>query len=182
MNVQHTPIDGVVVIEPRTFHDDRGFLLETWSLDRYREAGLPAAFAQDNLSRSRRGVLRGMHFQANNPQGKLVSAPLGEVFDVAVDLREGSATFGQWWGCMLTQDNHRQLWIPPGCAHGFLVISEAAVVTYKCTAYYDPASERTLLWNDPDVGIEWPMEPTIISAKDRAGQRLRDLAATPIAR
>src|SRR5690606_17547206 len=108
--------------------------------------------------------------------------PVGEVFDVAVDLREDSPTFGRWWGETLSQDNHRQLWIPPGCAHGFLVLSESAVVTYKCSAYYDPASERTLLWNDPDVGIAWPFEPAIISPKDRAGKRLRDLVPASIAR
>jgi len=176
------PLKGLLLFEPAVHEDERGTVMEVWSLERYRSAGLPAGFVQDNLSRSRHGVLRGMHFQVGNPQGKLINVPVGEVFDVAVDLREDSPTFGRWWGETLSQDNHRQLWIPPGCAHGFLVLSESAVVTYKCSAYYDPASERTLLWNDPDVGIAWPFEPAIISPKDRAGKRLRVLVPASIAR
>lgn len=175
MNITRAPLDGVLVLEPRVHTDERGYLVEVWSRDRYREAGIPTDFAQDNISRSARGVLRGMHFQRRQPQGKLVTAPVGEVFDVAVDLRRESPTFGAWWGCILSAENHRQLWIPPGCAHGFLVLSDEALLTYKCTTYYDAASDCTLLWSDPDVGIEWPAEPTVISEKDRQGLRLRDL-------
>ena len=177
MKVARTPLDGLLVIDPDVHPDERGYLMETWRRDRYRDSGLPPAFAQDNLSRSRRGVLRGLHFQYGRPQGKLVSTPLGEVFDVAVDLRGESGTFGKWWGCILSADNHRQLYMPPGFAHGFLVLSEEALVAYKCTEPYDPAAQGTLLWNDPDIAIAWPAEPTLISAKDRAGTRLSDLAA-----
>jgi dTDP-4-dehydrorhamnose 3,5-epimerase len=174
--VQRTPIDGLLVIEPQAFEDERGYLVETWSRDRFRAAGLPTEFAQDNVSRSARGVLRGLHFQYGRPQGKLVTTPDGEVFDVAVDLRRASPTFGRWWGCTLSAANHRQLWIPPGFAHGFLVLSDHALVAYKCTEPYDPAAQGTILWNDPDIGIDWPEQPRLISPKDRAARPLRAVA------
>lgn len=182
MNIVRTPLSGMLVIEPRIFEDERGQFFETWSRRRYEEAGLPGEFVQDNVSRSKRGVLRGLHFQSPNPQGKLVQAVQGEIWDLGVDLRQDSPTFGQTFGCAVSATNRRQVWIPPGFAHGFLVMSDAAVVVYKCTAYYEPAAERTLLWNDPDLGIDWPAEPTIISAKDRAGVRLKELAAAQPAR
>jgi dTDP-4-dehydrorhamnose 3,5-epimerase len=172
--VQPTPLDGLLVLEPEAFHDERGYLVETWSRDRYRDAGLPADFAQDNVSRSMRGVLRGLHYQYSTPQGKLVSTPEGAVFDVAVDLRREAPTFGRWFGCILSADNHRQLWIPPGFAHGFLVLSDHALVAYKCTTPYDPAAQGTILWNDPDIGIAWPEEPRILSDKDRNARPLRE--------
>jgi dTDP-4-dehydrorhamnose 3,5-epimerase len=165
----------MLLIEPRVFYDERGHFLESWNRRRYEEAGITSAFVQDNVSHSRRGVLRGLHLQTSDPQGKLVQALVGEVWDVGVDLRRDSPTFGQSFGCSVSATNRRQLWIPPGFAHGFLVLSEAAVVGYKCTAYYDPSVEQTLRWDDPDLAIAWPAEPTIISDKDRAGLRLRDL-------
>ena len=170
MNVLKTAIDGVLIIEPKKFGDTRGYFLESFSQKRYEEAGIKGPFVQDNLSFSRRGVLRGLHFQDPNPQGKLVSAPLGEVFDVAVDIRKGSTTFGQWVGVTLSAENGRQLWVPPGLAHGFLVVSETALFSYKCTNYYSPTSEHCLLWNDPDIGIEWPFtEGVELSQKDLKG-------------
>jgi dTDP-4-dehydrorhamnose 3,5-epimerase len=174
--VHHTPLDGLLVIEPPAFEDERGYLVETWSRERYRAAGLPGEFAQDNVSCSVRGVLRGLHYQYSTPQGKLVSTPVGVVFDVAVDLRRTSPTFGRWWGSILSADNHRQLWIPPGFAHGFLVLSDSALVAYKCSTPYDPAAQGTILWNDPDIGIAWPEEPAILSDKDRNARPLRDVA------
>jgi dTDP-4-dehydrorhamnose 3,5-epimerase len=175
--VQRTTLDGLLLIEPQAFEDERGYLVETWSRERYHEAGLPAEFAQDNVSCSKRGVLRGLHYQFSVPQGKLVSTPVGVVFDVAVDLRRDSATFGGWWGCLLSAENHRQLWIPPGFAHGFLVLSDYALVAYKCSTPYDPAAQRTILWNDPDIGIAWPEAPVLLSEKDRNAPRLRAVAA-----
>jgi dTDP-4-dehydrorhamnose 3,5-epimerase len=175
--IEPTPIDGLLVMQPQAYHDERGYLVETWSRLRYRTAGLPDEFAQDNVSCSTRGVLRGLHYQYSTPQGKLVSTPYGVVFDVAVDLRRESPTFGGWWGCILSADNHRQLWIPPGFAHGFLVLSDHALVAYKCSAPYDPAAQGTILWNDPDIGIEWPEAPALMSEKDRTAQPLRALEA-----
>lgn len=170
MNVLKTAIDGVLIIEPKKFGDARGYFLESFSQKRYEEAGIKGPFVQDNLSFSRRGVLRGLHFQDPNPQGKLVSAPLGEVFDVAVDIRKGSSTFGKWVGVMLSAENGRQLWVPPGLAHGFLVVSETALFSYKCTDYYSPSSEHCLLWNDPDIGIQWPFKDEVeLSQKDLKG-------------
>jgi dTDP-4-dehydrorhamnose 3,5-epimerase len=175
MNVIPCKLDGLLVIEPRVFGDARGFFLESWQAERYRQAGVSGEFVQDNLSSSRRGILRGLHFQSPNPQGKLVQALEGEIFDVAVDLRRGSPTFGRWEGIVLSAQNRRQLWVPPGFAHGFAVVSETALFHYKCTAYYSPADECTLSWNDPDLGIPWPVDEPILSAKDRAGFRLRDI-------
>ncbi len=176
MDIIKTEIDGLLIIEPKVFGDERGYFLETYSQKRYQEAGIPEVFVQDNLSMSRRGVLRGLHFQHPNAQGKLVSCPMGEVFDVAVDIRKGSKTFGKWVGVHLSGENKRQFWIPPGFAHGFLVLSETALFSYKCTEYYSPEDEKTILWNDPEIRIEWPMkEDVILSGKDKVGPPLRFL-------
>lgn len=176
MKVIETKLPGVVIIEPKVFGDERGFFLETFHADRYRElAGICYAFVQDNHSRSSRGVLRGLHFQRTRPQGKLVRVVEGEVFDVAVDVRPGSATFGQWAGVILSGENKRQFWVPPGFAHGFVVLSDTADFEYKCTDYYQPADEACLLWNDPDVGIDWPIENPQLSEKDLQGRLLKDL-------
>ncbi len=176
VDIIKTEIDGLLIIEPKVFGDERGYFLETYSQKRYQEAGIPDVFVQDNLSMSRRGVLRGLHFQDPNAQGKLVSCPMGEVFDIAVDIRKGSKTFGKWVGVHLSGDNKRQFWIPPGFAHGFLVLSERALFSYKCTAYYSPKDEKTILWNDPEIGIEWPiMESLHLSAKDKLGVALSSL-------
>jgi dTDP-4-dehydrorhamnose 3,5-epimerase len=177
MKVIKTKLDGCVIIEPKVFGDKRGFFKETFQAERYKEAGLELAFVQDNHSRSTQGVLRGLHYQKTKPQGKLVSCSQGEVFDVAVDLRPGSSTFGQWAGVLLTGDNHIQFYVPPGFAHGFVVLSETADFQYKCTDYYDPSDEGGLIWNDPDVGIEWPLgdiEPKL-SEKDMILPQLKDL-------
>lgn len=175
MKVIETALPGVLIIEPKAFGDHRGFFLETFQVERYREAGITLPFVQDNHSRSQRGVLRGLHFQKTRPQGKLVSVSRGAVYDVAVDIDPASATYGQFVGVELNDDNHRQLWIPPGYAHGFCVLSEVADFQYKCTDFYFPADEGGLLWNDPDVGIPWPIEAPQLSAKDANNPRLRDL-------
>lgn len=175
MNVIETALPGVLIIEPKAFGDHRGFFLETFQVERYREAGITLPFVQDNHSRSQRGVLRGLHFQKTRPQGKLVSVSRGAVYDVAVDIDPASATYGQFVGVELNDDNHRQLWIPPGYAHGFCVLSEVADFQYKCTDFYFPADEGGLLWNDPDVGIPWPITEPQLSAKDVNNPRLRDL-------
>jgi dTDP-4-dehydrorhamnose 3,5-epimerase len=177
MNVIKTNIDGVVIIEPKVFGDDRGFFLETFQAERYKEmAGIDLPFVQDNHSRSGKNVLRGLHFQKMNPQGKLVRVVRGEVFDVAVDIRRDSPTYGQWAGVILSEDNKNQFWVPPGLAHGFVVLSDVADFEYKCTDYYDPTDEGCLMWNDPTVDIEWPegIEP-ILSAKDQEGLTLGEL-------
>ena len=175
MNVVETALPGVLIIEPKAFGDHRGFFLETFQVERYRDAGITLPFVQDNHSRSQRGVLRGLHFQKTRPQGKLVSVSRGAVYDVAVDIDPASATYGQFVGVELNDDNHRQLWIPPGYAHGFCVLSEVADYQYKCTDFYFPADEGGLLWNDPDVGIPWPITEPQLSAKDANNPRLRDL-------
>ena len=175
MKVTQTDLPGVVVIEPKVFGDERGFFLETFQAERYRAlADISAKFVQDNHSRSRRGVLRGLHAQKQQPQGKLVRAARGEIFDVVADIDPRSATFGRWVGVTLSDTNHRQLWIPPGYAHGFVVISEIADFEYKCTDYYHPQSETGVIWNDPDLDIAWPIEDPILSDKD---QRLPTLAS-----
>jgi dTDP-4-dehydrorhamnose 3,5-epimerase len=178
MKVVETPLEGAVVLEPRVFGDDRGFFLETFNAQRFANHQLPCAFLQDNLSFSRRGVLRGLHFQNPEPQGKLVWVLQGAVFDVAVDLRRNSPTFGRWYGVDLNSDNKRQFYVPEGFAHGFIVTSETALFTYKCTRVYSPGTEKSLLWNDPDLGITWPdgLVPQL-SAKDLEGRRLRDFSA-----
>ncbi|MDG9667320.1 dTDP-4-dehydrorhamnose 3,5-epimerase [Hahella sp. CR1] len=167
MKVIRTKLSGVVIIEPKVFGDHRGFFMETYQVARYREeAGIDMEFVQDNHSRSGRGVLRGLHFQKTKPQGKLVRVTQGEVFDVAVDLRKGSPTFGQWEAVILSGENHLQFYVPPGFAHGFCVLSDTADFQYKCTDYYDPSDEGGLIWNDPDVGIEWPVDAPKLSSKD----------------
>lgn len=176
MQVISTKIDDVKVIQPDLYKDDRGFFLETFSKERYQAAlGITDDFVQDNYSHSKRNVLRGLHFQNKNPQGKLVQVLSGEVFDVAVDLRKQSATFGQWIGVHLTAENKKQLWVPAGFAHGFVVLSSHADFHYKCTNYYDPQSEQCLLWNDPDINIAWPIDNPILSAKDKQGLLLSDI-------
>lgn len=175
MNVIPTDIPDVLLIEPRVFRDDRGYFKETYERNRYTEIGIDLEFVQDNVSHSSRGTLRGLHYQIEHPQGKLVQVLRGEVFDVAVDMRRDSATFGRWVGETLSRDNHRQLYIPPGFAHGFCVIGDDADVFYKCTDFYFPAHERTLLWNDSDIGIEWPFEgEPVLSEKDARGAHLAD--------
>lgn len=175
MNVLTCDLAGLLVIEPKVHGDPRGFFLETWNLRRYREAGLGADFVQDNVSFSRRGTLRGVHFQNPNPQGKLLLVMQGEVFDVAVDLRCSSPTFGKWHGLVLSGENKRQFYVPPGFGHAFLVLSDTALFHYKCTEFYSPRDEVSIRWNDPDIGIEWPMKEPLVSERDANGLRLRDL-------
>ena len=178
MQVITTAISGVFVLEPRVFGDPRGFFTESYNRRTFAEAtGLDIDFVQDNHSRSRKGVLRGLHYQIQQPQGKLVRVTSGAVFDVAVDVRRSSRTFGRWVGVELSEENHRQLWVPPGMAHGFLVLSETADFMYKTTDYYAPEHERSIAWNDPSIGIEWPLaahgiDAPQLSEKDRVGQLL----------
>lgn len=177
MNVIETVLPGVLILEPKVFGDERGFFFESWNARLFRErTGVELAFVQDNHSRSRRGVLRGLHYQIRQPQGKLVRVACGTIFDVAVDLRRSSPTFGQWTGADLSEVNRRQLWVPPGFGHGFLVLSEMAEVLYKATDYYAPEHERSLLWNDPSVGVAWPLEgiSPVLSGKDAQGSPLED--------
>ena len=172
MQITPTAIPEVVIIEPKVFRDDRGFFLESFQADKYRAAGITQPMVQDNLSGSIRGVLRGLHYQIHKPQGKLVSAIAGEVFDVAVDLRRSSPTFGRWVGTPLSAASRRQIWVPAGFAHGFYVLSDWAEVCYKVTDFYDPSSERTLIWNDPAVAIRWPLRDgskPLLSPKDTQG-------------
>jgi dTDP-4-dehydrorhamnose 3,5-epimerase len=174
MKFTPTAIPDVLLIEPRVFGDSRGFFMETYQARLFTEAGIPTDFVQDNHSGSQQGILRGLHYQIRQAQGKLVRVVAGEVFDVVVDLRCKSPFFGKWVGMLLSAENKRQLWIPPGFAHGFYVLSNWAEFTYKATDFYAPEWERTLLWNDPDLGIEWPLingQPPILSAKDAVGKR-----------
>ena len=176
MNIVQTSLQDCVIIEPKVFRDERGFFLETFHTSRYADlAGISLPFVQDNYSRSSKGVLRGLHFQKTKLQGKLVSVVRGEVYDVAVDIRKGSSTFGQWVGVILSEENKKQLWVPPGFAHGFVVLSEIADFEYKCTDYYDPSDEGSILWNDPDLAISWPVENPILSDKDINANKLADL-------
>jgi len=175
MNLLKCELPGLIIIEPKVFGDARGFFMETWNQRRYQEAGIDAQFVQDNISFSRQGTLRGLHFQNPSPQGKLVSVWEGEVFDVAVDLRQSSPTFGKWHGLRLSSENKRQFYIPPGFAHGFLVLSQTAMFHYKCTDFYSPKNENTIRWDDPDIGIQWPTAQPTLSEKDAKGQRLRYL-------
>ncbi len=175
MKITTTALPGVLIIEPKAFGDARGFFLETFQSERYAKAGITLPFVQDNHSRSQRGVLRGLHLQSNRPQGKLVSVSRGSVFDVAVDIDPQSATFGQYVGVELRDDNHLQLWIPPGYAHGFCVLSEVADFQYKCTDFYYPEDEAGIIWNDPDVNIAWPLDNPLLSEKDQQLPRLREL-------
>jgi dTDP-4-dehydrorhamnose 3,5-epimerase len=177
MKVIETRLPGAVVIEPQVFGDARGLFYESYNEAKYREAGIDRHFVQSNVSRSARGVLRGLHYQWPNPQGKLVSVLEGEVFDVAVDIRRGSPTFGQWAGAMLTAQNHRHFWIPEGFAHGFCVLSEYATFTYQCTALYDAQADAGIAWNDADIGIDWPLSAPLLSGKDAKAPLLRDVPA-----
>ncbi len=174
MKVLTCDIAGLLILEPKVFGDARGFFLETYNERRYREAGLDATFVQDNLSFSRRGILRGLHFQNPNPQGKLLQVLQGEVFDVAVDVRRSSPTFGRWHGLMLSAENKLQFYIPPGFAHGFLVTSDTALFHYKCTELYSPKDEMAIRWDDPAIGIEWPMKDPLLSERDSKALRLSD--------
>ena len=176
MKVIETSLPGVVIIEPQVFGDARGFFYESYNRAKYHEAGITRQFVQSNVSRSAKSVLRGLHYQSPNPQGKLVSVLEGEVFDVAVDIRRDSPTFGQWVGAMLTADNHRHFWIPEGFAHGFCVLSEFATFAYQCTALYDHAADASVRWNDPDIGIDWPVSSPLLSDKDEKAPLLKDVA------
>ena len=175
MNIRETSLPGVVLLEPKVFRDERGFFIETFNTRSLAGSGVPAEFVQDNHSRSTHGVVRGLHYQLRSPQGKLVHIARGRIFDVAVDIRLGSPHFGEWFGTELNDETLASLWIPPGFAHGFCVLSDVADVIYKCTTLYDPADDRGILWNDPAVGIEWPVESPIVSLKD---SRLRKLSDT----
>lgn len=177
MKVTATALPEVLILEPKVVGDSRGFFMESFNANTFREAtGLDVQFVQDNHSRSARGVLRGLHYQLQQPQGKLVRVPRGRVFDVAVDMRESSPNFGKWVGVELSEDNHRQLWVPAGFAHGFVVLSESADFLYKTTDYYAPAHERCLQWNDPAVGVQWPLDgiEPVLSAKDQLGKALAE--------
>jgi dTDP-4-dehydrorhamnose 3,5-epimerase len=177
MNIVETAIPGPLIIEPRVFGDERGFFMESWNAATFKAAGLDLDFVQDNHSHSAKGVLRGLHFQNPNAQGKLVRVASGTVFDVAVDLRRSSPHFGKWAGVELSAANKRMFWVPPGFAHGFVTLEDGTDFLYKCTALYDAASEHCLMWNDPDVGIEWPEQigPFQLSAKDQDGTPLREI-------
>ena len=175
MKVITCKLPGLLIIEPEVFGDARGFFMETWNRQRCHEAGLDWNFVQDNVSLSRRNILRGLHFQNPSAQGKLVYVLQGEVFDVAVDIRLSSPTFGQWHGLHLSAENKRQFLIPPGFAHGFVVLSETALFVYKCTEFYTPKNELTIAWNDPDIGIQWPLDNPQLSDKDARGLRLKDV-------
>ncbi|MBU3197722.1 dTDP-4-dehydrorhamnose 3,5-epimerase [Clostridium estertheticum] len=177
-NFIETKIDGVYIIEPKVFGDNRGYFMETYNKNDFFEAGLKMEFVQDNESKSKKGVLRGLHFQTKHTQGKLVRVTKGQVFDVAVDLRKGSATFGKWEGVILTDENKKQFYVPEGFAHGFLVMSDEAVFNYKCTDYYAPKYDSGVLWNDEDIAIEWPLdgiEEILLSDKDKIQKGLKDL-------
>ncbi|EAR56463.1 dTDP-6-deoxy-D-xylo-4-hexulose-3,5-epimerase [Photobacterium sp. SKA34] len=177
MKVIETEIPDVKIIEPSVFGDERGFFMETWNQKKFEElvAGRPTRFVQDNHSKSKKGILRGLHYQTENTQGKLVRVVSGEVFDVAVDIRKDSATFGRWVGVYLSAENKRQLWVPEGFAHGFYVTSDEAEFVYKCTDYYNPSAEHSILWNDNYLKIEWPIEgEVIVSEKDKAGNYFDD--------
>lgn len=170
MDVQTTAIPGLLLIQPKVFRDPRGFFTETFQRQRYRDAGIASEFVQDNFSRSSKGTLRGLHYQIEHSQGKLVQVLRGKIFDVVVDLRKSSPAFGRWLGFELGEENCQQVFVPTGCAHGFCVLTDSVDFTYKCTDYYFPEHERTLLWNDPAIGIEWPLtDEPILSAKDRVG-------------
>jgi dTDP-4-dehydrorhamnose 3,5-epimerase len=179
LKVTETSLPGVLLIEPAVFGDARGFFMETWHAERFRQAGIDAKFVQDNHSRSGRGVLRGLHYQEPNGQGKLVRCPRGALFDVAVDIRVGSPSFGKWFGSELSEENKRLMWIPAGFAHGFCALTDIAELVYKCTTFYDAPNERCILWNDPDIGIRWPIAQPLLSARDAAAPRLKEATGLP---
>ncbi len=175
MKVSKTPLEGVLIVEPKVFRDSRGMFCEVYSARRYEEHGITANFVQDNHSVSEKGVVRGLHYQINPGQAKLVRVSQGEVFDVVVDIRKGSHTYGKWWGIHLSGENNLQLYVPVGFAHGFCVLSESVEFLYKCSDYYSPENERGILWNDPDLAIDWPVENPIISEKDKVYPRLSEI-------
>ncbi len=179
LNVIETSLPGVLLLEPKVFADERGFFMETYHVARFRQLGIDVNFVQDNHSRSLRGVLRGLHYQEPNGQAKLVRCTQGALYDVAVDIRVGSPHFGKWVGAELTEENKRMLWVPVGFAHGFCALTDNADLVYKCTALYDPKSDRSILWNDPDLGIPWPIAAPLLSPKDAAAPRLKDAAVLP---
>lgn len=178
MEVKETNLDGVLIIKPKVFGDKRGFFKETYQYSKYRDAGIDFKFVQDNFSRSRKGVLRGLHFQNLFPQGKLVSCSRGAVFDVAVDINPLSPTCGQYVGVVLSEDNHEQLWVPPGFAHGFCVLTDEADFQYKCTDLYNPEDEGGIIWNDKDININWPVSDVVLSQKDKMNQTLEEFLCT----
>ena len=178
MEIVKTHIDGVLLIKPKVWGDPRGFFVETWQKDRYEAAGITRPFVQDNHSKSSFGILRGLHFQKKHPQGKLVSVSLGRVFDVAIDIRKESRTFGKWYGVELTQENQWQLWIEPGLAHGFVVTSDVAHFHYKCTEFYCPEDEGAIRWDDPEIAIDWPILDPELSKKDRAAHSFKEYTST----
>jgi dTDP-4-dehydrorhamnose 3,5-epimerase len=180
LNIRQTSLPGVLLIEPEVRGDDRGFFMETYRQDAFHAAGISATFVQDNHSRSARGVLRGLHYQEPNAQGKLVRCTRGAIFDVAVDIRRGSPTFSQWFGIELSDANKLMLWVPPGFAHGFCAMEDGSDLVYKCTTLYDPTSDRAILWNDPEIGIEWPIGEPVLSGKDTKAPRLSEATALPI--
>lgn len=177
MKIVKTKLQGCVVIEPKIFGDDRGFFLETFQASRYaQDAGINLPFVQDNYSRSAKGVLRGLHFQMRKPQGKLVRVVKGMVYDVAVDIRNGSSTYGEWEAVLLSEENKKQFWIPPGFAHGFMVMSDVADFEYKCTDYYDPGQEGCIIWNDEELNIPWPLKNPMLSDKDLLGKAFEHIS------
>jgi dTDP-4-dehydrorhamnose 3,5-epimerase len=180
MKLEKTKLNGVLSITPKVFGDARGNFFESWHSKNYEDAGIAFPFVQDNVSRSAKGVLRGLHFQNPNAQGKLVGVLLGSVYDVVVDVRQGSPNFGDWYGETLSSENSKQLWIPPGFAHGFYVTSDFAVFAYKCTEFYAPKNEISVLWNDPMIGVRWPEGEKIISAKDKFGLNLSDVPSVKL--
>jgi dTDP-4-dehydrorhamnose 3,5-epimerase len=182
MKTQSTELPGVLLIEPHTFRDDRGYFLETWNRERYQQLGLPETMVQDNLSWSKRGVLRGLHFQQPVGQGKLIYVLSGQIYDVAVDVRVGSPTFGRWEGFELSRENGQQVYLPPGFAHGFCVLSATALVAYKCSDVYRPEYEIGVVWNDPKIGVRWPLASPLVSAKDAKLRRLDELPAGSLPR
>lgn len=175
MNVINTDIPDLLIIEPKVFGDQRGYFLETFQAERYKSAGILCDFVQDNLSFSAKGVLRGLHFQIKHPQAKLVQVLKGSVYDVAVDIRPGSPTFGKWVGIELSEDNHRQFFIPQGFAHAFCVLSDTALFNYKCSDYYNPHDEGGIIWSDPEIGIDWPMNSPVLSQKDSIYPKLSEI-------
>lgn len=179
MNVTETTLPGVLLVEPRAFGDARGFFFESFHAERYAKAGIVGPFVQDNVSRSAKGILRGLHLQEPRGQGKLVYVTRGAVFDVAVDVRRGSPHFGKWFGTELSDENHRQLWIPAGFAHGFCVTTDVADFAYKCTDFYAPEHEQSILWNDPAIGIVWPIAEPLLSGKDAKAPPLKDAPLLP---
>lgn len=181
MEIERTGIDGVIIVKPQVHGDARGFFVETWQQERYAAVGIDLPFVQDNHSRSARGILRGMHFQRKHPQGKLVYVSLGTIFDVVVDIRPQSPTFGQWIGVTLDAAQQHQLWVPPGMAHGFLALSDAVHLHYKCTDFYRPEDEGSLRWDDPDIAIAWPCADPVLSGKDAAAPLWREVKRSLVA-